>query len=1252
MRILRITVENLASLAGRHTVDFTTEPLRSTGLFAIIGPTGSGKSTLLDAMCLALFHQTPRLQLAPGRGGEIDEISQQDTRNLLRRGASRGLAEVAFVAVDGSTCTARWNIRRARNKADGKLQEFTASLHLGDLRDDDQGEVIVAGKKKEVAAALVERLGLTFHQFTRAVLLAQNEFSNFLRAQDSERAAILEALTDTSHFTRISKAIHERCSLERSQIESLKARLNGQTPLTPDARQLAKQNLQAAHDADQQARETLALLEEQLRWHAQNTHLTNQLTTAENNLTAAAAANTAAAPRRERLQRIVTAQREAAALHQTYQSASATFTAAERLRAEADSEKQTAEQAALAAETAAATAQLTLNDLLAHNQTLRNHLLQARNLDTQLALAQKTLDERNREYNTAHKALEEHTQTLNQAQADFASAQSRKTTLQASLQELAPYQPLAENAERWLTRLRQLAEEQARTTTATNNATAAIAAAHSKHSELAQFQRDSSPLLEEISEFESQLQELRRKREDYSDTQLNTQRLQLNAAEQRLTILQNELQRQLELQQQLAGRQREHDQLTAEVEQDALRIAEITAALPAAEQNLLAAQSAFQLIYSAFDDHAKRLRTDLQPDHPCPVCGSIEHPWSTQPPDVETLALQRAEEQRKAAESTRQDLQTTLAKLEGTHTARSAQLHECRSRLRECDEALAKHRFSEPDEPVIAAILALPPEIRRKTVASEREQIRQTQAQNTHRLNELLELDRSIRALNTTLDSRNAQHKTRVKAEADLQVQVSDAEKLAAATATALESCQQQLQATQLSLAEFWPALPDSQSRFETNPQLFLSDLEEKLSHVLQIQADLQTTENQLLLLNQKIDGLAETHRLVQETVTTTDTSRNTAQATLEDLQRQRSTLLDGQSADHFEAQLEQSEKSARNFLDSALQKQTTAKNTFSAAAATADSTRQQHQKASSDLQHAESSLNLWLNQFFPNLPQPAALAELQSLLQHSSAWIADENRSLEQLQNAADITAGAFTALKHELSQHQQQTVDTDEHTLRDAKSTQEQTAFETLAAKNEADRILKNDDDLRQQHTSLAEQIAQQEEIAKPWEQLSHCIGSADGKKFNLIAQRYTLDLLLQHANLQLQQLARRYRLERLGDSLNLAVIDQDLGDERRSVHSLSGGETFLVSLALALGLASLTSNRIRIESLFIDEGFGSLDEDTLEIAMNALNHLQSQGRKVGIITHVERMKDAIPVQIQVRRNASGSSRIVLPQMSGTIE
>ena len=146
-------------------------------------------------------------------------------------------------------------------------------------------------------------------------------------------------------------------------------------------------------------------------------------------------------------------------------------------------------------------------------------------------------------------------------------------------------------------------------------------------------------------------------------------------------------------------------------------------------------------------------------------------------------------------------------------------------------------------------------------------------------------------------------------------------------------------------------------------------------------------------------------------------------------------------------------------------------------------------------------------------------------------------------------------------------------------------------------------------------------------------------------MIAQRRTLDLLLRYANHQLNHLAARYRLERIPESLNLIVVDRDMSDEQRSIHSLSGGESFLVSLALALALASLTSNRLRIESLFIDEGFGSLDKETLNTAMSALMHLEAQGRKVGVISHVTEMTDAIPVQIQIVKGRGGTSRIVIP-------
>jgi exonuclease SbcC len=186
-------------------------------------------------------------------------------------------------------------------------------------------------------------------------------------------------------------------------------------------------------------------------------------------------------------------------------------------------------------------------------------------------------------------------------------------------------------------------------------------------------------------------------------------------------------------------------------------------------------------------------------------------------------------------------------------------------------------------------------------------------------------------------------------------------------------------------------------------------------------------------------------------------------------------------------------------------------------------------------------------------------------------------------------------------------------------------------------------NEDEARRSEAGARLAVLEAErEQARPWQQLDALIGAADGSAFRKYAQQFTLELLIEEANAHLARLARRYRLTRGSEELGLLVVDLEMGEELRSVHSLSGGETFLVSLALALGLSSLASQRVRVESLFIDEGFGSLDADTLNTAMEALDRLQSQGRRVGVISHVAEMAERIGVQVRVRPAGAGRSMV----------
>ena len=176
------------------------------------------------------------------------------------------------------------------------------------------------------------------------------------------------------------------------------------------------------------------------------------------------------------------------------------------------------------------------------------------------------------------------------------------------------------------------------------------------------------------------------------------------------------------------------------------------------------------------------------------------------------------------------------------------------------------------------------------------------------------------------------------------------------------------------------------------------------------------------------------------------------------------------------------------------------------------------------------------------------------------------------------------------------------------------------------------------------IAKELAEKQTIAERWAKLNKLIGSADGAKFKVIAQSYTLNLLLLHANKHLSYLSKRYKLQQVPDTLALQVIDCDMCDEIRTVYSLSGGESFLISLALALGLSSLSSNNLKVESLFIDEGFGSLDAESLRTAMEALEQLQMQGRKIGVISHVQEMSERISVQVQVHKKVNGKSVLTL--------
>lgn len=235
MRILAIRGANIASLES-FDVDFRQEPLASAGIFAITGPTGSGKSSLLDAMCLALYHKAPRLEGVSGQEAKVasgfGEIGQDDIRNLIRRGASTGFAETDFLGMDGAGYRARWGYR-AGKRSNAAAQEDVSLVRLSDAQ-------VLENKKTDCRDRICSLVGLTYEQFSRTVLLAQGRFAEFLRSREGERAELLEKLTGTDIYSRISKAVYDRKVLEESSRKEIESRLQGIASLS-DADRSAKE---------------------------------------------------------------------------------------------------------------------------------------------------------------------------------------------------------------------------------------------------------------------------------------------------------------------------------------------------------------------------------------------------------------------------------------------------------------------------------------------------------------------------------------------------------------------------------------------------------------------------------------------------------------------------------------------------------------------------------------------------------------------------------------------------------------------------------------------------------------------------------------------------------------------------------------------------------------------------------------------------------------------------------------------------
>ncbi|EYR93278.1 AAA domain protein [Acinetobacter baumannii 25569_5] len=273
MKILSIRIKNLASLADEHFIDFESAPLAHAGLIAIVGKTGAGKSTILDAMCLALFNRVPRLKDSDGKLKDVDgsELLTNSPLTVLRRGTGHGFAELCFIAQDQKRYLARWEIKRARENPNGKLQ--SVQRHLKCLTDG----VVLADKAKAVDEKVKQITQLSFEQFTRAVLLAQSEVTAFLKARDSERGELLEYLTNSSIFAKIGELAFRKTADIAKQRKQLEEFLGHIEILSDEEIATFTEQYQQAEQNYQQLEQQKHVLDKQQQWFERKAKLEQEV---------------------------------------------------------------------------------------------------------------------------------------------------------------------------------------------------------------------------------------------------------------------------------------------------------------------------------------------------------------------------------------------------------------------------------------------------------------------------------------------------------------------------------------------------------------------------------------------------------------------------------------------------------------------------------------------------------------------------------------------------------------------------------------------------------------------------------------------------------------------------------------------------------------------------------------------------------------------------------------------------------------
>ena len=1180
MKVLNLKLKNLNSLRGEFHLDFTREPFVDAGLFAVIGPTGAGKSTIFDALCIALYGETPRLQKRKAAGSGVLEIVSRHT--------AEAWAEVEFEVPQGCY-RSRWEVHRARGSVTGAFQQPRMRL----AKIDSAGEELIEDKLSEVPDRIALLTGLDFTRFTRSVLLAQGAFAAFLDAKPNERADLLEKMTGSFIYSELSRLAFERAREEEQKGVEIARRIQDVRVLDEESLDLVHEQLKAAverYDRARESRDAMVLAVEKARRGRKLSAELDEIADGMEKL--------------EEQRESVDTMREQLKLHRLVEPhwndirrfdllKDELSGAAADIR-EINSSLELLTTEILDLESGMGDLRESLKISRAQLSGIREKKGEAEKLEALLSERKARLADEEERVQHLQKQLSRNLEIIEELEDRLSGLKLDKQKLEAAADNSGLYE-LSLNRELFFTRL----------------------------SEWKSFNED-------IQELNDEIELLRREQGTLTGITEAASLPELSALRKELS----------ELEQDLADTG-SSGALRSELSELDLRLGELKALVPWAERRESLREELLQVhrhlenlekeIETARQDSetarvhrdqgeewhlhqaAQSLKEGLKKGSPCPVCGSREHPGVRQ---KELFSGEAPEEaiDFSAAEERYRDTLIRLATLRGSRDSQREKASALDAEIRGLSTRLA-------DQDCSSAILE--DLDRRRADLSERHArslgIEKKRDELRLRLDQLLEQEEAAREEQARTGNRAAVVEERIRGHLESLRRKEDGLEETAAWILQI--------ARKAGLSGDMEDLRELAVKSLDDYRQSCGKLEEIVSEERSSSEKLEQYSLDLAERRQELDKLSARRDELQKQVSEISGSlmELTGGQSVQDLLQ-----LKEQKVRDLEDDLE----ALQNRVNSGKEKRAVFQGRLETAESLFEGKRQERETLQRDLSRRALAAGFSDTDDF----RSSYLEDAQARREAVEEWAAS-SMSLEQRREELTRELQEIPGELRDSTRVEKELADADE---------------EYAAAQKELfgcqSRIAADRENREHRERLLKEQEDQRKEY-QIWWRLKGLIGSASGDAFRRFAQGLTLDYLVSLANRHLDRFSGRYRLQRDGgEELSLFIVDTWQADAVRPVETLSGGETFLASLSLALGLSELAGRKTRIDSLFLDEGFGTLDSETLETVLAALETLRSSGKLVGIISHVDTLKERVPVQIRVRRRGTGYSTLaVYPETVG---